>query len=386
MLEFGFYIPTKIHFGQGKVEEIGKITGAYGKRALVVTGKSSAKKFGFLQVIQEKLKKEGIEVLLFQQVEPNPSVDTVSKGAHLFKEEKCDTIIALGGGSCLDAAKVIGILAKNPDPLKHYFGKNKVKEEIPPLIAIPTTSGTGSEVTPYAVITDTGKENHPKKIIADPHIFPREAILDPALTISLTPSLTSDTGIDALSHAVESYLSKKAFPLSETIALEAIRTIGEYLPRTINNLEDMEARSYLMYAATLGGMAIALTGATILHAMGYPLTSNLSFPHGRANGILFPWFWEKSFPGNPEKFSKIIVNLDKRAKEYQIKDARESALLLKKFLHRSGLPESTDIKIEEKSLVSFTHEILKNKEKMLVSPKQLSFEEILDIYKKALLA
>jgi len=386
LLEFGFYLPTQIHFGQGTIEKVGKITKFYGKKAFIVTGRGSARKLGFLQIVEEKLKEEKIEPFFFEEVEPNPSVETVEKGASLFNKEECNVIVALGGGSPLDAAKIIGILVKNPPPLSYYFGKNKVKNEIPPLVAIPTTSGTGSEVTPYAVVTDTREKNHLKKVIADPHLFPKEALIDPTLTLSLPPHLTSDTGIDALSHVIESFLSKRSFPLSETIALEAIKIIGEYLPRVINNPKDIEARSYLMYASMLGGIAIAQTGATLLHAMGYPITSNFGLPHGRVNGILLPWFWECSFSGNPEKFSMIITSLIEDIKEYQARKARESALVLKEFLHRSGLPTTLDIEIKEEILSEFAKRVIENnKGKMAVNPKKLGFKEVLGIYKKALL-
>ena len=383
MLKFGFYLPTRIHFGQGIVQEIGNIAKLYGKRAFIVTEKRLVKKLEILQPLEERLKKERIRPLFFDRVKPNPSSEIIYKGANLFKEEKCNLLIALGGGSCLDAAKAIGILAKNPTPLSFYFGRNRIKKDIPPLIAIPTTAGSGSEVTPYAVITDTEGGNHLKKVIADPRLFPREALIDPVLTISLSSTLTSDTAIDALSHAIESYLSRRSFPLSETIALEAVHIIGRYLPRALTNLLDMEARSYLMYAATLAGLAIAQTGATLLHTMGYPITSSFGLPHGRVNGFLLPWFWEYSFPGNPEKFSRVITCLLKDAKKSWIKDAKKSASFLKEFLHRSGLPETAGIKVKEEFLSQFARKIAESKEKIALSPKELTFEEILTIYKKA---
>lgn len=385
MLAFEFYLPTQVYFDNGAIKHIGKLTKLYGKKAFIVTGRKSARKFGFLQTIEEKLQQEKIESFFFEEVEPNPSIETIEKGAELFKKENCDVIIALGGGSPLDAAKVIGVLIKNPGPLAHYFGRNKVLHNLPPLIAIPTTSGSGSEITPYAVVTDTTEHNHPKKIIADPKIFPQVAILDPTLTLFLPPALTLDAGIDALSHAMESFLSKKSFSLSENFALQAVTIIGKYLPRTMNQLQDAEARSYLMYASFLAGVAIAQTGATILHAMSYPLTSNFDIPHGRANGILLPAFWEYSFPGNPEKFSKIIHSLTGNAEKYKVETAAKSAVCLKKFLQNCGIPENITIDVQDEDIVNFAKAITKNTERLAISPKKLSFEEIVTIYKQALL-
>lgn len=384
MLNFNFYLPTNIHFAQGKLKEVGKIAQIYGKRALVVTGKSSARKLGFLQTLESSLREEKVEPVFFEKVEPNPSIETVENGVSLFKDKKCDIIVALGGGSALDAGKVIGVLITNPGPISQYFGKNRVKNAIPPLIAVPTTSGTGSEVTPYAVITDTQGGNHQKKIVSDPHIFPAEAVVDPDLTFSLSPEITSDTGIDALSHAIESYISRRSFRLSEVIALQVVEIIGNYLPKVISSPKDVEARCQLMYASTLAGIAIAQTGTTLLHAMGYRLTSDLGLPHGRAIGVLLPCFWEVNFSGNPEKFSHLIGYLDKNIPESQKKDASESALLLREFLYKVGLPKDLNIKVNEKTITQFAREVMENKEKLASNPKKIGLEEVVDIYKKAL--
>jgi len=379
-MEFNFYMPTKIHFGQNKIKKVGKIVKPYGKKAFIVTGKTSARKLGFLKTLEEALKEEKIDAIFFEKVEPNPSVETVEKGAYSFKKEKCDFIVALGGGSPIDAAKAIGILVSNSLPLTQYFGKDKVEKSIPPLIAIPTTAGTGSEVTPYAVIT----ESHTKKIITSSKIFPKEAILDPVLTFSLSSTLTSDTGIDALSHAIESYVSKKASPLSETVALQAVKLIGEYLPKVIESPCDIEARSQMMYASLLAGIAISQTGTTLLHSMGYRLTSDFNVPHGRANGILLPSFWEINFSGCPEKFSTLILSLNRGVNKEKTKDAKKSSLLVKDFLCRVGLSEKITLDIKEENFVQFAKEVIENKRKLKNNPKELNLEDIVKIYKKAL--
>ena len=381
-LNFAFYLPTRIHFGLGKLKEAGRIASRYGKRALVVTGRSSARRLGFLSLLEEVLKKENVEPVLFERVEPNPSSITVEEGADLFKKEKCEFIVALGGGSPLDAAKAIGILATGPGPLDFYYGKNRVKNEIPPLIAIPTTAGTGSEVTPYAVITDTKEGEHRKKIIGDPHLFPREALLDPSLTFNLPPDLTSSTGIDALSHAFESYISCRSSLLSETIALEAIKILGKNLPEVFCQPQNQKIRSLLLYASTLAGIAIAQTGTTLLHAMGYRLTSDFGIPHGRANGILFPWFWEANFSANPDKFSHVLSLLDKNVSEKQKNDPHESALVIENFLRRSGFVLEK-VPVKEERLFEFAREVVADKTKMSNNPKEMDLKEVIAIYKKA---
>ena len=155
MQEFTWYLPTKVYFGEGMIEKVGEETKKFGKRALVVTGKNSAKKTGALQKVENSLRKAGVEMVLFEGVEPNPSLETVEKGAQLIKKRECEVIVGLGGGSAMDAAKGMAILFTNPAPLTQYFGINKVKKAPLPVVEIPTTAGTGSEVTPYAVLTDT---------------------------------------------------------------------------------------------------------------------------------------------------------------------------------------------------------------------------------------
>lgn len=383
-IDFTFHLSTRIHFGLGRLKKAGKIAKIYGRKAFLVTGKSSAKKLGFLQTLKEALEGEGVEYTTFDKVEPNPSIQTVEAASRLFKERSCDHIIALGGGSPLDAAKIMGLLVSSPPPLSQYFGKDKIEKSIPPLVAIPTTAGTGSEVTPYAVITEIKNSEHTKRVIASPYLCPEEAILDPELTLPLPVSLTSDTGVDALSHAIESYISKKASFLSEAIALEAVKLIGQYLPVAVKSPQDIEARSHMMYASLLAGVAITQTGATLLHGMGYRLTSDFGIPHGKANGVLLPAFWEINFPGCPEKFSRLIPYLEENAPLSSRQDPERSAHMIKNFLHRAGLTEEPKLNINEDTILEFAREAAENKRRMANNPRNLSLEEITTIYKKSL--
>jgi len=245
MQEFNFFLPTKVYFGKGTLRKIGEETVKLGGKVMVVTGKTSARKTGILQKVENSLKKEKIETILFEQVEPNPSFETVKKGVEISRREKIEVIVALGGGSPMDTAKAIALLSTNSLPLEQYIGQDKVKKPLLPLVAIPTTAGTGSEVTKYAVLTNKGKTPPQKEVIGDAHLFPKIAILDPELTLSLPPSITADTGVDALSHAIEGFSSNRAQPFADLLALESIKLIFRYLPEAIKNPHNLEARSYL---------------------------------------------------------------------------------------------------------------------------------------------
>lgn len=283
-MEFIYSMPVKVYFGKGCIDKNSSVIAGIGKRALIVTGKSSADKNGSLKQVTEALAKENIKYERFNRVEANPSVETVREAAQMARDVKADFIIGIGGGSPLDAAKAIAILASNDlddDGLFSGVYKNKPL----PLIAVPTTAGTGSEVTPYSILTFRKISN--KKSIASPEIFPAAAFLDAAFTETLPVDTTINTAVDALSHTVEGYLSAKATDVIAPIAIESMKLLGVSLKKlTDKSAPSFSERENLLYASMLAGMVIAHTGTTAVHAMGYPLTYHRDIDHGRANGLL----------------------------------------------------------------------------------------------------
>ncbi|HHW72964.1 MAG TPA: iron-containing alcohol dehydrogenase [Firmicutes bacterium] len=298
MREFTFFLPTKIVFGRDVVRKAGEGL-PLGKKALIVTGRSSARKSGALDDVLSVLKGEYV---IFDRVENNPTGENCLEGAELAKKENCDYIIAIGGGSPLDAAKAMAVLAVNDKrPIELYQGW---EHRALPIAAIPTTAGTGSEVTPYAVLTIHEEET--KKGLGGPDLFPAVAYLDPKYTASLSREVTVDTAVDALSHLVEGYLSNRATSASDLTALQGIAVWGTAIEALRTGELTMEAREDLLLASMLGGVTIAQTGTTFVHALGYPLTYFHGYPHGRANGVFMASYLEYNHGYAPERVDTVL--------------------------------------------------------------------------------
>jgi len=297
-VEFTFNMPVKVYFGKNCIYNNSTVFSGPGKKCLIVTGKSSADKNGSLKQVVDALESQGIAYERFNRVEANPSVETVREAALMAREVGADFITGIGGGSPLDAAKAIAILAVNDLDDDALFG-GVYKTRPLPLIAVPTTAGTGSEVTPYSILTFRKISN--KKSIASPEIFPAAAFLDATFTETLPVDITINTAVDALSHTLEGYLSARATDVIAPIAIESMRLLGVSLKKlTDKKSPSFEERENLLYASMLAGMVIAHTGTTAVHAMGYPLTYHRDIDHGRANGLLMHGYLRFLEPSSPK--------------------------------------------------------------------------------------
>lgn len=381
-----FFLPTKVHFGQKVVESIGQETRKLGKRALVVTGKGSARRTGTLQRVENSLRRAQVKTVLFEGVEADPSVETINKGTRLAKAEKCEVIVGLGGGSSMDAAKGIAILSTNSAPLANYFGRNRIKKTPLPVVAVPTTAGSGSEVTPYAVFTHKENLGLRKKIVAHPSLFPRIALVDPELTLSLPASVTADTGIDAFSHALESYLSNKSQPLSDILASEAITLLFNFLPKAMEKPEEINIRSQILYASLLAGMAIAQTGTILVHAMAYRLTTDLGLPHGKACAFLLPSVCQFNLKQGHPKLILLGRYLGENVENLSRQQAVKKVIVgIRNLIHQLGLLQDVKIeKLKEETIEDFAVEIMQNKDKLAKNPRQATLKDVIQMYEKAL--
>ena len=384
--EFVFYLPTRLFFGEGVIGRVGEETRQFGQRAFVVTDSHLIDKIIGRYRVLDSLEKAGISTVVWDKAPINPPLDAVENGARLARKEKCDLIIGLGGGSVIDAAKGIAVLGTNSPPLDHYLGRNRIRKIPLPLIVIPTTAGTGSEVSPYAVFTNTKETPPEKEIMADPLLFPRLALVDPRLTLSLPRTVTRDSGTDALCHAIESYTSRRSQVFSGMLALEAIRILATCLPRVLEHPENVGLRSRCSYASVLAGMAIAQTGTTLIHGMGYKLTSHLGLSHGKANGILLPWVSEFNLEEAPAEYALLAESLGENVEDLdEDEPTRLSITGMRRILRSLGQPEITSAKeISGNTIDKFSREIAKDKRRLAGNPRPATWRDIARIYRKAL--
>ena len=382
--KFDFNLKTKIIFGAGTYEaRLGEEASKLGEKTIIVTGRTSTKRTGLLDKTCKILEKAGIKYKIYDKVEPNPSIETIHAGADLAKEFEPDFLIGLGGGSPIDASKAIGIIYTLGGHISDYFGVEKVKKPIIPILASPTTSGTGAEVTKYSNINDNKAKT--KNLINSLNICPAVAIVDPTLTLTMPPKLAAISGIDALTHVVESYVCTFSQPLTELINLEAIRIIGKYLPISVNLQRDVEAHYWMSYASLLGGITINNAGTGIAHGLSFPLTANYRVPHGVATGLLLPYVMEFNMPTNYEKFAKIAEALGVRVEGLStIEAAERSVSAVKRLMRDIGFPKSlAEYGVEDDKIKEFAENLMANVQKLANNPRMPTTEDIIHICKMA---
>ncbi|WP_333870172.1 iron-containing alcohol dehydrogenase family protein [Desulforamulus putei] len=305
-MQFNFRCPTRIFFGQKCVDKYSSELAALGKKALIVTGGSSSEKNGSLAEMTAALTREGIQVEIFNEVEQNPGLATVYRGGQRAREMGADFIVGIGGGSPLDAAKAVAVLAVNEVSQQDLMAKKWSNEPLP-VVAVPTTAGTGSEVTPYAILTVDWAET--KMSIAGEKLFPALAFLDGRYLLNLPWAVTVNTAVDALSHSVEGFINNRATPFTDLLALESIRLLGRLLKTLNPDNISLEEREELLYASMLAGMVIAQTATGVIHALGYPLTYFKGLPHGLANGVIMKASLEFMAQDAPDRVQQVVKAL-----------------------------------------------------------------------------
>jgi alcohol dehydrogenase class IV len=372
----GFHMPTEVLFGEGISRRTGEQALALGRKALLVTGRSSAEKSGASERMLPSLRSAGVEFDIYDGVEPNPTCETLAEGADAARSFGARLIIGVGGGSPLDAAKGIAVLATNEGRPDRYFGE---EPSIPPLpiLAVPTTAGTGSEVTPYAVIVD----GPAKKTIRSSGLFPRVALVDPELTYSMPPSITADTGMDALSHAVEGILCSRRNSAASHIAMEAVRLTLKHLRQAYDSPQDTDARAGMCAAALLAGVVIAQTGTELIHTMGYTLTLDFGVPHGRANAMLIPAVLRLYSPSN------VLGWMCKALGGERVSDKRTGEFIAREIeeLNRDvGIEASLGREVRDEDIASFAKAVLANERKMANCHRLPTLDEVKSVFARVL--
>jgi len=373
-----FMMPTKIVAGAGAVAEIAKEAKLLGgKKVLIVTDPGLCKA-GLPGIVSEILKAGGIEVVSFDAVESDPSIATATKVAELAKTFAADVLVAVGGGSAIDAAKSASLLVTSGGYLKDYAGVGKVSKPTLPLIAIPTTAGTGSEVTIFAVMSDT--EKNEKFTISSPLIAPRVGILDPELTVKLPPSITAFTGMDALTHAVEAYCSVIAQPTTDGLALEAIKMILVNLPIAVHRGDNLKVRENMLQAALLAGIAFNSAFLGLAHAMASPLGAHFHVPHGLANAVMLPYVMAFNLPAAVSKYAAVATALGLGTSgEHPRRLAEKTVDAVTQLGRDINIPvRLRDIGAKEESLPQVAKDALKSIQ-LKFNPRFASEQEILSL-------
>lgn len=379
-----FRMPKSVLYGRNSLEKLGEQSKKLGKRAFIVTD-TIMEKLGYVEKCMQQLNKKGIIVSIYNKVDAEPTNIHVLEALSLCKEEKCDFIIGIGGGSCIDAAKAVPVLYTNGGEVEDYVQKDIEIENNPlPLIAIPTTSGTGSEVTSVAVITN--KKTDVKMMMKHPSFIPKVAIIDPVLTSSLPPQITAATGIDALCHAIEAYISKFSQPLTDVLALSAIESIMKYLRIAYEDGHNMEAREAMMIASLQAGIAFSNASVTLVHGMSRPVGALFHVPHGISNAILLPTVLEFTKTSAVKRLAKIGRNLNKDLYSNSDEEVADYTIgEIKKLCYDLRIPNLKEYGIDE---IEFENAISKMASDAIESgspannPRVPSYDEIKELYRE----
>ena len=376
---FDFILPTKIIYGAGSInlldEELRNIKA---KKIMIITDKGIAKS-GLLSKLEDIMNHGGYDYMVFDDIEANPKDYIVEECAKTAGENDIDTFVAFGGGSPMDAAKGAAVISRQGGRIRDYQGKNKIGEDCMPLITIPTTAGTGSEVTFSSVITDTDRNF--KFTVKSPYIAAKTAILDPELTISVPSLITASTGMDALTHAIEGYTANCTEPIAEAIGLYAVEYIVSSLSRAVSKGDDLEARDNMMMGSLMGGLSFSHSDVASVHCMAEALGSLYDAPHGLCNSILLPYVMEYNLPECEYKYARIAraMGID----DSNDRSAAEKGIKYIKTLSREiGLPGLSSLDIDPDDFERLAEMSVENGSNAS-NPRKVDKETYIQLFRKA---
>ena len=319
-----YFLPPRIEFGEGAIANLANHVKTFGGKKPLIVSDAGISKVGILSQAVAPLEDANLPYVTYVDIEPNPTDVSITQGVEVYQKEKCDGVIAVGGGSVMDAAKAIRLLTTHAPPLEPYYvdsdGANKIRDDMPPLICVPTTSGTGSEVSQGAVITDTSlrtTDRWRKRAIITRFNMANLALLDPVLTVKMPPTLTAATGMDAITHGIEAYVATKHHPIAEGVALQALKILGKNIRTAYHNGENIVARGEMLLASCMAAFSFQ-KGLGAVHSIAHQLSTDAPIPHGVANAILLPHVMEFNLPHVIEKYADVAdalgVNLEGMSK------------------------------------------------------------------------
>lgn len=375
--------PTRIQFGVGSISNLGRTVQDFQGSNVFLVVDPGLVKAGIVSQITAPLEAAAIPYTLYDHIDPEPGLKLADKGYKLAKANGCDCVIGAGGGSAMDVAKAVAILLTNGGKAADYLGLDKIPKAGAPKIMIPTSAGTGAEVTFTAVFIN--EKTGSKGGMNGAPLYPEAAILDPALTLSLPPRVTAYTGIDALTHALEAYTSTQAHIISEMYSLEAIDLISRNLPKAYANGANLEARSAMLMGSLLGGKALATAGVGLVHAMAYPMGGMFGIAHGLANAVLLPYVIEYNLIGNLEKFATLAAVLGKKTEEMTTREAAERCVEALFELNADvGIPATLqDLDIPADQISEMARIALTVTRPVENNPRQPTLDDVINIYQMA---
>ncbi|QDU96383.1 iron-containing alcohol dehydrogenase [Lignipirellula cremea] len=397
---WNFYSAGQLLFGSGSVRQIGELTQRRQLRRVLVVTDQVLLDVGIVDQVREPLQQAGVEVELFTESCAEPSLQVADAAITAAKSFQPDAIIGLGGGSNMDLAKITAAVCSHGGAPADYFGFDKVPGPVLPLICVPTTAGTGSEVSHAAVLTD--EANQIKVSTLSNYLRPALAIVDPLLTLSCPTSVTADSGIDALTHAIEAYTAtdfsvlegtddgpcayEGRYPLGDVLAEKAIALVGQHLITAVQEPKNQQAREGMSLAATLAGMAFSNCGVALVHALEYPLGGALHCSHGAGNGLLLPYVMRFNLPERTETFGRIAQLLGEETGGLAPIDAAEKAITaVEKLRQAIGIPARIrDIGGQESQLAGFAQKAFAIKRLLAVNPRRANEADLVSIYRDAL--
>lgn len=377
-----FFVSSNVVFGKDAAKKLPEILKEYKAKNVMVVYDAGVKMAGIATKVLEEIENADVKITVFDGVIPNPTNEVVEEAAEIAKKENIDVFVAVGGGSSIDLTKAVNILMTNPGPIGRYGGIGMVKEAVLPLIAIPTTAGTSSEITNVVALTDT--EAVCKYVIIDNKIVADKVIADPEFTRTMPPSVTAATGMDAITHAVESYISNMSTPLTEYHSLKGLQIFYENLPKAVADGNDMQAREQMMLGCIIAGFGFSNANLGLVHGIAHTLSAHFHLAHGMANATVLPYVMEYNADSCPEK----MVELAKAIQLPVSGNLDEDKLLLSKELLKLtktlGIKTLSEQGIKEEDLSMLADDVLK--EPVLgFNPKQgVTKEDVLDILRKAM--
>lgn len=380
---FTFTGAKKIIFGRGAFEGIAGAIGELGgtKPCIVIDGQVA--RSGMAARTAELLDGSGLEYVLFDRIDGEPPLEIADEGAQLIRDANADIVIGIGGGSAMDAAKAMAVLARGNDRAEQYLGLDRVPGPGLPTIMVPTTAGTGSEVTFTAVFIRNDLRK--KEGMNSPFLYPDIALLDPLLTLSVPPAVTASTGIDAFCHAFESFTSRQASPMSGLFSLEAIRLIAENLRTCVHNGADADAREGMLLGSLYAGLGLANAGVTAVHSLSYPLGGRYGIPHGLANTVLLPAVMRFNLPAALEKYAVVAETMGEPVEDCSLREAAMYAVdAVEELISDCGVDSTLEtLGIARDDFTEIAEQAMKVSRPLENNPRALSPEDAREIYGEA---